>query len=414
MTAQKYDHAIDLGVDNAHTRVIRLVGERKRVLELGCATGYMSKVLVERLGCTVTGIERDAEAVEKARKVCSRVIVGDLDTLDYARVLGEERFDVVICADVLEHLRDPVRTLASVRGFLSPGGCVVASIPNIAHVAVIAELLEGRFPYRPLGLLDDTHVRFFTRDSVYDCFEQAGFVIAHLERVRLEPEATEFRTDLSRFPPELVKGLRSHDESTTYQFILVARPAPAGDPAHALRDALAETGSAGAIQEATAEIAWPTRAAGAREAGSGRLAGLMEAVFARMKFLEGERERLARELDGLRTDLEARGAHVRALQEALAGREQQLAGLTAQVRVLQQGLAGREQELADLTAHLADLTAHLADLTAHLADLKSGLGWIVLERFRLVRLKILPRGSRSERLFLGLLRGFRRVVRMRP
>jgi hypothetical protein len=80
---------------------------------------------------------------------------------------------------------------------------VVASIPNVAHVSVIAELLEGWFRYRPVGLLDDTHVRFFTRDTIYECFEKAGFVISWLERIWIEPEFTEFRPDLSGFPADL-------------------------------------------------------------------------------------------------------------------------------------------------------------------------------------------------------------------
>ena len=88
MPSFKYDYQIDLGADNAHTRVIRLVGAGKHVLELGCATGYMTKVLVERFGCTVVGIDRDPEAAEQARKVCGCVIVGDVDSLDFARALG--------------------------------------------------------------------------------------------------------------------------------------------------------------------------------------------------------------------------------------------------------------------------------------------------------------------------------------
>ena len=224
MATSKYDTEIDLSVDNAHTRVIRLVGDRKRILDVGCATGYMAKVLAEQFGCSITGIELDGEAASSAQRFCQRVIVGDVESLDCEQTFDGDSFDVVICADVLEHLRDPGATLARLRKLLAPSGYLIASIPNIAHVSVITELIRGHFDYRPLGLLDSTHLRFFTRETLYACFEAAGMTITHLERLTLEPEATEFRTELARFSPEVVELLRSGEESTTYQFVVVARP----------------------------------------------------------------------------------------------------------------------------------------------------------------------------------------------
>jgi 2-polyprenyl-3-methyl-5-hydroxy-6-metoxy-1,4-benzoquinol methylase len=347
MAAHRYDCRIDVTADTGHMRVISLVGAGKRVLELGCATGYVSKVLVDQLGCTVTGVERDPAAAREAARICRRVIVGDLETLDYARELEAEQFDVIVCADVLEHLREPDRVLAALRPFLAAGGHVVASIPNIAHVSVIAELLEGRFRYRPLGLLDDTHLRFFTRDSIYACFEDAGFAISRLERIRIEPERTEFRTDLSRVSPDLVRLLRAHDESTTYQFVLTAQPAPdaAGPPARPAPPA--------------ADVAWPPAPAGPDGAAGS------EADLARLRYLEGEREHLRREL---------------------ARRDHRLDVLAGQLAVLQ----------------------------ARVGELESGLGWTALQRFRHLRLAVIPRDSRRERLYLALLRAITGGVRRGP
>jgi 2-polyprenyl-3-methyl-5-hydroxy-6-metoxy-1,4-benzoquinol methylase len=387
MARSRYDTSIDLRADNAHTRVIRLVGERKQVLELGCATGYMSKVLVEQFGCTVVGIELGAEAAEEAGKVCSRVIVGDLDTLDLGRELSGSRFDVIVCADVLEHLRDPVRTLASLRPLLAPDGYLVASIPNIAHVAVIVELLEGRFPYRPTGLLDDTHLRFFTRGSIYDCFERAGFMISHLERVRLEPEATEFATDLSGLPPELVRLLRGHEESTTYQFILAARPASPGPGADAPQSALGEPAGTGRREAPVgAAIRWPPRPPGLDdEAGHWRALaeGLMEATVARAKFLEAERDR--------------RLAELATLQLRLVRLETDVRDREARIR---QGQAERQAEVrrlqAEGQAEVRRLQTELTGLHAHLTDLKSGRAWKLLERYRRLRLRLFPRAARRD------------------
>src|SRR5262249_20965582 len=153
----------------------------KRVLELGCATGYMSSVLRDQ-GCQVVAIEIDPEMAERARGYCERVIVGDLDAIDLSRELGDDRFDVVVAADVLEHLNDPSRVLSPLKPFLRPDGYLVASLPNIAHGSVRLSLLAGQFVYGQRGLLDRSHLRFFTRGSLEDLFEDAGFVIGSIDR----------------------------------------------------------------------------------------------------------------------------------------------------------------------------------------------------------------------------------------
>src|SRR5262245_8555824 len=223
--ADLYDYDIDLNVDTAHSRVIRLTGYGKKVLELGCASGYVSKVLTEQFGCTVTGIELNPEAAAKARQRCERVICGDAEVLDYAKELADERFDVVLFGDVLEHLKDAGTVLRKIRDFVKPDGYAVASIPNIGHAAVVLELMAGRFAYRPLGLLDNTHIRFFNRRSIYELFESTGYVIEELSRIEAAPPATEFRTNLSDFPREIVEFTLAREEATTYQFIIKARPA---------------------------------------------------------------------------------------------------------------------------------------------------------------------------------------------
>ena len=95
--------------------MVGLVPPASRVLELGCATGCMSSVLKIRLGCSVTGVELCAEAAEQARAHCERVIVGDAETLAYEQFLGPLRFDAVVAADVLEHLRQPGSLLGRLR-----------------------------------------------------------------------------------------------------------------------------------------------------------------------------------------------------------------------------------------------------------------------------------------------------------
>jgi 2-polyprenyl-3-methyl-5-hydroxy-6-metoxy-1,4-benzoquinol methylase len=225
---------------SAHSIVVEHVPRESRVLEFGCATGYMSRVLKEERGCAVTGIELVPEAAEVAREHCDRVIVGDAEQLDYARELGDERFDVVLFADVLEHLREPAKVLTEVQPFVAEGGQVIASIPNVAHGSVRLALLGGEFRYRETGLLDRTHLRFFTRESILDLFEESGYVITNWHRARLDVELAEIAV------PPRVEGVRellgSDLEATTYQFVTQAVPARepdllrARDRAAALQD----------------------------------------------------------------------------------------------------------------------------------------------------------------------------------
>lgn len=223
--AARYELPIDLNSQSTHGRVVRLVGENKRVLELGCATGYMSRVLRQR-GCQVVGIEIDAAAAVVAAAECERVIVGDLEQLDLAQELGDDRFDVVVAADVLEHLREPGQLLAALRPFFRPGGYLVASLPNIAHGSVRLALLEGRFPYSETGLLDRTHLRFYTLESMITLFETAGYSLDHLERKEQAIETTEIPYHHTALSDALVETLTDDPEARTYQFIVTASPTP--------------------------------------------------------------------------------------------------------------------------------------------------------------------------------------------
>jgi 2-polyprenyl-3-methyl-5-hydroxy-6-metoxy-1,4-benzoquinol methylase len=307
--AKKYEARINLDVDNAHSRVIRLVGRDKRVLELGCASGYMSHVLADSFGCTVTGVELHAEAARQAREFCIRVIEADLDTVDWTGVLGDDSFDVIIAADVLEHVRKPVALLEAVRSHLADGGYLVASIPNLAHASVLVELLNGRFFYQPYGLLDDTHIRFFTRDTIFECFERAGFAVSHLERIVVPPEQTEFRTDLSALSVEVRALLESRDESHTYQFILTAHPVSAGNTVEWSRATPSVVGRPSTDSDAASR----RPESPFDEAFAGPIQGFLQAVNGRIAFLDDGRQHQTELIGRLREQLLRSEIHIGSL-----------------------------------------------------------------------------------------------------
>ena len=145
-------------------------GHGRRLLDVGAADGLLARQLTER-GWKVTAIEADPVAAKAGAAHCERMIVGDLDA---GLPPVEGVFDAIVCADVLEHLRDPLRVLTALRDSLAEEGEVLISIPNVAHLWMRLSLLVGRFDYAERGILDRTHLRFFTRRTLAALVTQAG------------------------------------------------------------------------------------------------------------------------------------------------------------------------------------------------------------------------------------------------
>ena len=157
----------------------------RRILDLGCGTGALGKALKERQRCYVHGIELNKEAAEQATKSLDLVVCDNLNRYDPTR--ANYRYDCIIFADILEHLISPWSVLQKFSSVLSEGGTIIASIPNMAHPWVISQLQKGLFRYEPSGLLDITHLRFFTKTTIFQMFYRAGLKITNL---RAHPSGT--------------------------------------------------------------------------------------------------------------------------------------------------------------------------------------------------------------------------------
>lgn len=209
------------GVNDAHVLGIGRIPANSRVLDLGLADGSVAAVL-QRMGCRVWGVDLDEESAEQARKYCEDVVVGDLNDLDLAECFST-KFDAVLMLDILEHLAAPAAVLRRVGEVLDDRGYGVISVPNVAHVSLRVELLNGRFTYTDVGLLDRTHLRFFDRAGVDDLMADAGWQIFDLARVTRSWGTTEIPPDETH--RELADSLRDDVEARTYQFVLCAAPA---------------------------------------------------------------------------------------------------------------------------------------------------------------------------------------------
>lgn len=220
--ALKYDYAFDPNDDSTAARACRLVGHQKRVLELGCAAGAMSKVLLHHYDCRVTGIEFDPSAAEIAREFCDSVIVGDLNQPALLESLTGP-FDVVLMADVLEHLTNPANCLQAVLPYLQDDGSIVVSVPNIANGGVIAALWCDAFNYAETGLLDRTHIHFFTTSTLYAVLESHGLIIDQIEYVDAGAWHPEFAEFWEKIPAELKQALEKHPPAQAFQTVIRAR-----------------------------------------------------------------------------------------------------------------------------------------------------------------------------------------------
>lgn len=185
MRRLKYDvsqaiNPAQLNPHQAHSIILRQVPKGARVLDVGCATGYLGRYLIEQNGCSVDGVEVDRDAAEKARAYLRQVWVGSLDD-EAVYTSVSQKYDVILCAAILEHLTHPEVALQRLRCLLQDDGVLIAGLPNVAHWSIRWSLLRGRWDYADYGILDRTHLHFYTINTAKEMFERAGYVLNCLE-----------------------------------------------------------------------------------------------------------------------------------------------------------------------------------------------------------------------------------------
>jgi glycosyltransferase involved in cell wall biosynthesis len=191
-----------------------------RVLQVGTATGFLTAEM-KALGCNIVGVEQDNEMAELARQYCSNLIVGDIERLDLSK---QRPFDAIILGDVLEHVRNPQEVLTKLKTLLKPGGKVLLSLPNPNFWIRFL----GRFKRNRVGILDESHLRFFTLASSKKLVMDSGLDIIHVRATPIPPAALDSSTRKGHtlsFRKAIDVGLTKAATSLLgYQYILVCQP----------------------------------------------------------------------------------------------------------------------------------------------------------------------------------------------
>lgn len=155
-----------------------LINPMAKILDVGCGTGVVTEIIKNQTAATIIGIEPDEARVNLASGRGLNVYQGFL-TIDFINEHGP--FDHILFADVLEHIPNPAEVIITAKEGLKEGGSIIASVPNVAHWFIRMDLLFGHFDYQECGIMDSTHLRWFTRKTIQDFFKRLGFEITGLK-----------------------------------------------------------------------------------------------------------------------------------------------------------------------------------------------------------------------------------------
>ncbi|HSW98371.1 MAG TPA: class I SAM-dependent methyltransferase [Candidatus Saccharimonadales bacterium] len=209
-------------------KMMRWMPKGQRVLDVGCSSGYFGEKLIAARGDEVWGLEIDPKDAANARKRgYKQVFEGDLDSFDWQQLSGLQ-FDAILFVDVLEHIKDPLGCLKAVSKYLAKGGSFYCSIPNVANMTVRTELMEGSFDYESTGLLDNTHIRFFTKKTVFTTFAAAGLEIVNIDATVGDHSDGHIKAHLQKLglePTAKFDKLLASPEARTFQFVVEAKKA---------------------------------------------------------------------------------------------------------------------------------------------------------------------------------------------
>lgn len=234
----KYDTQIELDKKSSLTYMISHIESGSSVLEFGPATGYMTRYLREEKDCKVYIIEIDEEAYNTASGYAWDGICCDAEQMAWVEKFKGMKFDYITFADVLEHLKEPAAILNQCLEFLCDDGKILASVPNIGHNAVLIDLFNNKFQYRKTGIMDNTHLRFYTHDSLHELFKQCGLGIEDEDAIVFDLEYAGFGNTEKDVPEDFWMEIygRKYGFVNQFLFTLVKANEETEKEKHCFRD----------------------------------------------------------------------------------------------------------------------------------------------------------------------------------
>ncbi|MBO6206656.1 MAG: methyltransferase domain-containing protein [Lachnospiraceae bacterium] len=228
-----YDFSLDLESVNTMSVINGWIKEGSRILEFGPANGRLTKYLKEEKDCRMTIVEIDGETGREASAFAEKAYLGEEGDIEKFKWTAEtEPFDYIIFADVLEHLHCPDRVLKEASDLLKPEGEILVSVPNITHNSILIDLINDRFDYDETGLLDRTHVHFFSYDSFVKLCGANGVKIVDMVPVYSRVGDNEIKNTWRDVPAVLERELRKRAHGSVYQYVYRIRRAQSELPAY--------------------------------------------------------------------------------------------------------------------------------------------------------------------------------------
>jgi 2-polyprenyl-3-methyl-5-hydroxy-6-metoxy-1,4-benzoquinol methylase/glycosyltransferase involved in cell wall biosynthesis len=211
--------------------IARMVQPGSTVLDIGCSTGELGRYLTEQRECIVDGLDHNAAALALAKQYYRTAVLADLNNDPLEALIGQETYDYIVCADIIEHLLNPDALIDQMKGHLTPRGQILFSVPNITYIGVILELMFGQFSYRDDGILDRTHLHFFSRGSLTQLLENHDLSVVASADIVLELAYSEFSQYLvSNLSHEELNPLLERADTLTYQFVFATTPITENQP----------------------------------------------------------------------------------------------------------------------------------------------------------------------------------------
>lgn len=225
---QNYERTIYADIEESLSKIVNKISDYSIVLDVGCSTGMLGRYLAEKKGCIVDGVDFDKAAIEISQPKYRFTAVKNLETESLTDIFKTEVYDYIVVADVIEHLINPDHLLSELKQLIKPHGTIIFSVPNITHIASGLELLLGYFGYRENGLLDNTHLRFYSKQNLLNKLEAFGHYAWEIDTVQKEIAETEFSDHISKFFPETwVNNLiLNREDALTYQWLISTKIYP--------------------------------------------------------------------------------------------------------------------------------------------------------------------------------------------